>query len=116
MSTFLKLNDIQKQIFVKENPVVDASKTTYSTCGFLLDIEGANQTGEDKKKTWYDFVVEKEHLFIRNIYSREELASMDNISDVSDYYEQFGCFIKIVIQLEKCLCSPIIGKNFFTST
>ena len=43
---------------------------------FLLDIEGAHQTGEDKKKTWYD---------LGNIYSREELSSMDN--NKRYYYE-----------------------------
>ena len=36
--------------------------------GFLLDIEGSYKTREDKKKTWYLFLIEKEHLFIKNIY------------------------------------------------
>ena len=37
-----------------------------------------------------------------NIYSQEEVSSTDNISDISNYYEQFSRFIKIVIQLENC--------------
>ena len=69
-------------------------------CNFLLDIQDSHQTGKDKLKTWYDFVVKKEHLFITNIYSQEEVSSTDNISDISNYYEQFSRFIKIVIQLE----------------
>lgn len=77
----------------------------------MLDIEGAHQASENKKKTWYDFVYKKEHHFIRNIYSPEELFSMDNISDISDYYEQFGDFIKILIQLEKRLCNSRMGKS-----
>ena len=77
----------------------------------MLDIEGAHQASENKKKTWYDFVYKKEHHFIRNIYSREELFSMDNTSDISDYYEQFGDFIKILIQLEKRLCNSRMGKS-----
>ena len=36
---------------------------------------------------------------------------MDNISDISDYYEQFGDFIKILIQLEKRLCNSRIGES-----
>ena len=34
-SKFLELNDIQKQIFVKENPL-DWSKAIFSICGFKL--------------------------------------------------------------------------------
>ena len=71
-------------------------------CNFLLDIQDSHQTGKDKLKTWYDFVIKKEHLFIMNIYSQEEVSSTDNISDISNYYEQFSRFIKIVIQLENC--------------
>ena len=36
---------------------------------------------------------------------------MDNISDTSNYYEQFGRFIKVVIQLEKRICNPSIGES-----
>ena len=36
--------------------------------GFLLDIESS---GEGMR--WYDFIVDREHLFIRNIYSEKEL-------------------------------------------
>ena len=36
---------------------------------------------------------------------------MDNISDILDYEEQVGCFIKIVIQLQKRLCNPRTREN-----
>ena len=61
-SKFLELNDIKKQAFIKENPLIP-SETTCWICGFLLDIEAC---GDNKR--WYDFIVEREHLFIRNIY------------------------------------------------
>ena len=67
----------------------------------------------DKKKNWYDFVVEKEHLFIRNIYSREELPSRDKISNIFDYYEQFGRFIEIVIHLERLFVIREWERNLF---
>ena len=44
---FFELNDIKKQIFTSENPVV-SSKTISSICGFLLDV---------KQEGWYDFIV-----------------------------------------------------------
>ena len=64
---FLEINDIKKQIFIKEDIIVP-SKTTCCFCGFLLDIEAC---GEHQR--WYDFIVEMKHHFIRNIYSEEDL-------------------------------------------
>ena len=60
---FFELNDIKKQIFMKENPIIP-KKTMCSLCVFSLNVE---------EESWYDFVVECEHLFLRNTYSEEEL-------------------------------------------
>ena len=108
---FLELDNIKKQIFVKENPTVP-SKTTCCVCGFLLDIEGGCGS-EDDKKTWYNFAVEKDHLFIRNVFSKQELADMENISNIKDYHKEFGPFVKIVMLLEKYLNNPRVGKTAF---
>ena len=40
-----------------------------------------------------------------------KFSELDKISDIFDYYEQFGSFIKIVILLEKCLCNPRMGES-----
>ena len=98
-------------MFIKENPTVP-SKIVCCICGFFLDIEGGSGN-EDNKKTWYDFVVEKEHVFIRNIYSKKEIAEVENISDITDYHGEFGRFIKIGILLKKLLNNPR-WENFFT--
>ena len=98
-SKFLKLNNIQKQIFIKENPI-NSSKTLCCICGFRLDIEV-----KQKKKisTWHEFVVQKEHLFLRNIYSKNDIASMKKIRDISDFNGECYRFVKIVVLLEKYL-------------
>ena len=64
---FFELNDIKKQIFTSENPVV-SSKTISSIGGFLLDV---------KQEGWYDFIVNDGHLFLRNIYTPSELEEMN---------------------------------------
>ena len=46
---FFELDDIKKQVFLKENPIVN-SKTVCSLFGFLLDAEDG----------WFDFVVKCE--------------------------------------------------------
>ena len=64
---FFELDDIKMRKNFKENPIVD-SKTRCSICGFLLDVEGGD---------WFIFVVKCEHLFLRNIYSYNDLKKMD---------------------------------------
>ena len=105
---WLELDDIKKEILIKENPIA-LSKTTCCICGLSLDVEGGKGNNE---KTWYDFVVEKEHIFIRNVDSREELAKMENVADIGDYRRKFECFLKIVTLLEKYLNNFRIEENF----
>ena len=101
-SKFLELNEFQKQIFVKENPL-DWSKTICSVCGFKLST--SVKKGPEKTlnlTTWYDFTVQQEHLFLRNIYSTEDLSKMDNLKTLEDFYEAFKFFLEVVVLLEKC--------------
>ena len=64
---FFELDDIQKQIFMKENLIVN-SKTICLICGLLQDVEG---------DSWFEFVVKCEHLSLRNIYTSNELKQID---------------------------------------
>ena len=68
---FLELDNIKKQMFIKENCIVP-SKTTCCICGFLVDTEAC---GEHQR--WYDFIVEMEYLFLRNIYSEKDVEKME---------------------------------------
>ena len=62
-----ELDDIKKQIFMKENLIVN-SNTICSICGLLQDVEGGS---------WFEFVVKCEHLSLRNIYTSNELKQID---------------------------------------
>ena len=64
---FFELDDIKKQIYMKENPIVQ-SETICSICGFLLNVDSDG---------WFDFVVNCEHLFVRNICRFDDLKQMD---------------------------------------
>ena len=66
---FLDLDDIKKQRFIKENPIVP-SKTTCCICGFSLGTEACQE-----HQQWYNFIVEVEYLFLRNIYSEKDLKN-----------------------------------------
>ena len=67
---FLESDDNKKQMFIKENHIVP-SESTCCICGFLLDAETC---GEHQR--WYDFIVEMEYLFLRNIYSEKDLQKI----------------------------------------
>ena len=94
-SKLYNLNDIKKQIFIKENPIVP-SKTICSICGFLFDVHAR---GEHKR--WYDFIVECEHLFVRNIYSDTDLQKM-KIDDI-EKYEIFDRHVELFPVVEGAL-------------
>ena len=100
-SIFLELNEIQKQIFVKENPL-NLSETCCCICGILLDTEISHKHKKTEKiSAWYDFTVQTERLFIRNICSKEETSSMEKLSTLENYYEQFNHFLETAILLGK---------------
>ena len=75
---FLDVNDIKKQVLIKENPIVP-SKTICSICEFLLDVRACG-----KHKRWYDFIVECEYLSLRNIYSDTDLQKLKK-NDIEKY-------------------------------
>ena len=69
---FIGVNDIKKQVFVKENTIV-LSKTTCSICWFLLDVQA-----EGENKRWYNFIVECECLLLRDIYNNTDLQKNEH--------------------------------------
>ena len=53
----------------KKTPL--AKNTVCSICHFPIDPESENG--------WFDHVAKAEHLFLRNIYSKEEMKKNGNI-------------------------------------
>ena len=60
-----------KQKFKKDNPL--EKNVVCCLCDFTLAV--------DAKKGWFDFVVRWEHLFLRNIYSYENLQKKKKKND-----------------------------------
>ena len=94
--------DIEKQTFIKENLLIP-SKTSCYIFGILLDVEPC---GEHDR--WFNFLVETEHLFIRNIYIEDDLEQMENVKNTCNYYASFEIFVELVpiverLNLMKCM-------------
>ena len=100
-SKFIELNEIQKQIFVKENPL-NWSKTC-CICGFKLSTNA--KEGHEKTQnltTWFDFIMQQEHLFLKNICSQDDLLKMERLKTLEDCYRNFEYFLEVVVLLDKC--------------
>lgn len=87
---------------MKENPIIP-KKTMCSICGFSLNFE---------EESWYDFVVECEHLFLRNIYSEEELKKKKKIQHTNEYREILDRFLEVYPMLENVLEDGDISEGF----
>ena len=90
---FFELDDIKKQIYLKENPI-DQSKTICSVCGFLLNVDGEG---------WFDFVLKCEHLFLRNIYTFDDLKKKMEIETEEKYSDTIYRLLQDYPLFEKAL-------------
>ena len=68
---------------------------------------------EEKTMSYADFIIFKENKFLRNIFSKEELAKTDSMKDVKTYRKNFVRFFKIFVLLQNAFntCDEF-GKCF----
>ena len=85
----LSLKLTTKTKFKKENPLCYDNLCVI--CGFELGTTKVYGT-DSNKLSYYDFTVKKEHTFLRNIFSENDLKSSPCISDLNTYYEFFEKF------------------------
>ena len=52
------------------------------------------------------FIVEMEHLFIRNIYSDKDLEKMENLKYICNYNACFEKFIELIPKVEDAIENP----------
>ena len=69
-------------------------ETKCPLCNFNLTV-GASNGPHEEKMTYFDFVVKKEHSFVRNIFDSDELSAFDEIKTL----ENFKLFLQIVLLL-----------------
>ena len=56
-----------------------------------------------EKMSYGDFIIEKEHKFLRNIFLKEELISSDAIKNIESFHEHFSKFLQIVVYLQQSI-------------
>ena len=71
---------------------------SYATLQILVSSSFGRLSEE---MTFYDIVVKKEHLFLRNIYDEDHLKNSDAIKDIETYYKNFKRFVECSLLLNK---------------
>ena len=72
-------------------------------CNFPLHINPIMPNALKKKMSYGDFFVEKEHKFLRNNFSKEELTSSDAIKNIKSFHEHLSKFLQIVVYLQQSI-------------
>ena len=94
---------MQSKIAFKKNNKISYDEP-YVICDFDLGV--AKIYGPDSNKmSYYNFTVKKEHHFIRNIFTEEELKSSGNMDTIDNYYQTLQNFMWISTNLVTKKCS-----------
>ena len=94
----LELNEDKKSKYEQENPA-DWDDDVCFFCKFPLQTNPLLYEKEDeneKKMTYGEFVIKKEHMFLRNVFSKEELSKSLSIATYQAFYNSFIEFLEIV--------------------
>ena len=94
----LELSIESKNEFERENPI-DWENGECVLCRFPLEANPT--TSENEKMSYGDFIIKKEHMFLRNIFSEEELLKSSSIDTFESFHKHFIEFLEIVVFLEE---------------
>ena len=88
-------NNVKRKYEIEDR--IDWSQNRCCICTFPLEINPTLCDADLETISYADFIIFKEHKFLRNICSNEELAKTDNMKDVKTYHKNFVRFLKIVV-------------------
>ena len=91
-SRFNELDKLKRQKFIRKSSI-NCSNQKCLVCHLKLAVslcEGYQKA--EKLTTWYDFIVQKKHLFLRNIYSYDDLKKSKNVITLESFYHTLTFF------------------------
>ena len=101
-----ELSMVRKNDFERENPI-DWQNGKCVVCRFPLDATPTTTTVENEKMSYGDFVIKKEHMFLRNVFTKETLSKSIALATFESFHKHFSDFLKIVIFLEDAISKMI---------
>ena len=82
------MNNSTKRKYEIENPI-DGSCNRCCICPFLLEINASKFDADNETMSYVDFIIFKEHTFLRNIFSSKEPATTNSLKDLKTYLQTF---------------------------
>ena len=107
-----KISNIERINFNRDNPVTTESKCCI--CKFRLDVMPRSSNLKEKNEMSYiDFLVAKEHAFIRNIYDEIDLKNCKNLCSFQNCYETMVFYTHLVQVAENEIKTVISYEDIF---
>ena len=100
----LQLSIERKREYEIKNPINWQTDKCW-ICNFPLHINPTILNVSKDKMSYCDFIIEKEHKFLRNIFSKKELDGSDGIKNIESFHEHFCKFLQIVVYTQECINS-----------
>ena len=86
-----------KQEYKKKNPV-DFSSVKCAICNFNIALAATNGPFS-QDMTYFNFVVQKENHFLRNILDPDELKLSKNIKNIEAYFIALETFSELLFEI-----------------
>ena len=90
---------LEKLKFEQENPITEETKCVI--CHFPIKIHLKGLEYDSNEQSYLDFLIRKEHAFIRNIFDEKELKNCKRISTLENYHEAMTLYINIIKSAEQ---------------
>ena len=99
----VELSLLEKRNYELKNPI-DWENGKCQICTFPIEVKPSIFCEKDKEKmTYCDFIIQKEHKFLRNVLSISDLSKSDSISTIDSYHKNFKKFLRLCIFAESSI-------------
>ena len=95
----LEIPPLERLKFERENPITEETKCVI--CHFPMKIQIRGLEFEKNEQSYLDFLIRKEHAFIRNIFDMDELKSCSRIATLENYHKSMMLYCQIVKNAEQ---------------
>ena len=89
-SNNLEIPNILRIEYNRNNPIT--ADTKCCICNFPLDVAPKGLKFEGNDMSYLDFLIQKEHAFIRNIFDENELKKSKNLANLETYHSAMFFF------------------------
>ena len=108
----MSLSYLERINYNRNNIVTTDSKCCI--CRFRLDVMLRSSNLKEKNEMSYiDFLIAKEHAFIRNIYDENDLKNSKNLCSFENYYEAMVLYTHLVQVAENEIKTVISYEDIF---